>query len=160
MIWGAGGPAALMRLLSPRAAAAPQAPAGIDAGFAALLDKARDGQIHSGRDVTIAHNAGIELSHDQLQRLAAAADQAEAHGATRALVLIDGLALRIDVTMREVTGAVDLDTAGVFTDIDAVVRAPGTGTDKADIEVPSPGTGQVLPNASLLKALSGKEEER
>lgn len=143
------------------------APTG-DVDFASLLEKARTGEIHSGRQVTIGSRANVELTQDQLLRLSAAADLAEAQGATRALVLLDGQALRIDVSMREVTEAVNLAKPGVLTNIDAVVTVPGQegggdegrGSAGAAI-VPPPGGGRPWSNASLLKALddNGKRQE-
>jgi hypothetical protein len=128
------------------------------ADFASLLEKARTGEVSSGRGVEIARGAGVVLSPEQLAKIAVAADQAEANGATRALVMIDGLALRLDVTMREITGAVDMAAAGVLTDIDAVVNIPGDGRKPSVLPVPRSPAG--VGNASLLKVLAEGEGKR
>jgi hypothetical protein len=120
--------------------------------FASLLRQAREGEVSSGRPVTLARGAGVNLSADQLQRLAAAADRAEAEGATRALVMIDGQALRLDVTTREVTGAADLSRPGVMSGIDAVVTLPSI---EQPVPTPLPWAGPGLASPSLLKALAG-----
>jgi hypothetical protein len=110
--------------------------------------------------VTIDKTAPVRLTTDQLQRVALATDQAEAQGATRALVLIDGQALRLDVLDRRITGSADLSAAGVLTGLDAVVSVPGVGqTGAAPVGpsvLPLPRSGIVSP--SLLRALSGPGE--
>ena len=83
----------------------PPAPPGPDGpGFADLLAKARDGNLASGLPVTIAKGAGVELNAEQLSRVGAAADRAQAAGADRAVVLIDGAAVKLDVATRNITG--------------------------------------------------------
>lgn len=150
---------ALMSLLGVSGAArtpADASPARVEGGdFASLLQQARAGMISSGREVRIPPNAGVNLSADQLTRLAAAADRAEAEGATRALVLIDGMALRLDVTMREITGVADLSQAGVVTGVDAVISVPAPTTDTAP--TPLPWSGAALNNPSLLKSLAQRD---
>lgn len=156
--------AGLLRLLGGAAMprrSEPSAPARADEpDFAGMLASARAGEIHSGREVTIAMRANVTLSPEQLQRLAGAADYAEAQGATRALVLIDGQALRLDITMREVTEAVDLSRPGVLTGLDAVVSLPSAaGAADGPTMLPHPGKGRAWSNASLLKALAGDKPE-
>lgn len=124
--------------------------------FADLLARARSGAVSSGLPVSIAPGAGIELTDDQLTRLSAAADRAEAAGATRALVLIDGMTLRLDVGVRSITGVADIGASGVLTGIDAVLRAPPSGAAGAAALVP-PGAGRgggAAQNASLLRTLA------
>lgn len=127
--------------------------------FADLLATARSGTVSSGLPVSIAPGAGIELTEDQLMRLGAAADRAEAAGATRALVLIDGMSLRLDVGVRSITGTADMGASGVLTGIDAVLRAPpsGAGADPAPAVAP-PGVGRAAQNASLLRTLAGRPD--
>jgi hypothetical protein len=123
------------------------------ADFAAMLGKAKAGEISSGRAVTIGRGVDVRLSSEQLDRIAAAADRAESQGATSALVLIDGQALKLDVTMREVTGKADIAGGGVLTGVDAVVSVhSGGGKDAA--ATPLPGAGAGWGNASLLETLS------
>jgi hypothetical protein len=68
--------------------------------FASLMQSVQAGTFSSGAPVGVASNSGIELSSRQLQRLAEAADRATASGANRAVVLIDGMALKLDVNQR------------------------------------------------------------
>jgi hypothetical protein len=134
--------------LAPVAAGSPSASGTLD--FATLLSQARAGQIASGREVTIARNVGVNLTDDQVKRLSVAADLAESQGATRALVHIDGMTLKLDVSMREVTGAVNLKASNVLTGIDAVIDVPGDAKDKAHI----PALPASLDNSSLLSILA------
>jgi hypothetical protein len=137
-----------------RAGATPPGMGGID--FAALLQQAQKGELSSGLPVTPARGVEVELTPDQLQRVAAATDRAEAQGATRALVLIDGIALKVDVSVRQVLGKVDVSSGQVLTGIDAIVTAPVTGpasaSEGAPLPLPRAGAAQMHP--SLLKALS------
>jgi hypothetical protein len=150
----------LMRLMSggpARAGAAPAGGAGAGAtDFAAMLRRAREGELSSGREVTVARTARVDLTPEQLRAISAAADRAEAQGATRALVMIDGQTVRLNITDRQVTGAVDLKSPAVLTGIDAVISIPGEagraqpGGDPARV-LPLPGRG--IGSPSLLKAL-------
>lgn len=72
--------------------------------------------------VDIGKGVELELTDEQLKRLADAVDRAEAEGSTTAAVMIDGMALEVDVTMRTVRGVIDQDQ-GISTQIDAVVYA-------------------------------------
>ncbi len=163
------GPLALLRLLSGGIGAAIRAGSGAPAGapaetdFAALLEKAGKGEVESGLSVTVDEGAGVKLTDDQLARLAVAADRAEAQGATRALVLIDGMALRLDVGMRQVTGAADLKGNTPLTGIDAVISVPGTeaspvgpatDADSRPPALPLPRADAGSLNRSLLEVLS------
>ena len=127
------------------------------ADFGTLLQKARAGGLARGREGTLARGCGVSLTDEQLKQLSLAADRAEAQGATRALVMIDGKAIKLDVAMREVTGAADLAAGGVLTGVDAVITMPGAAgraRPGAEPEVlPLPGRTQVR-NPSLLSLLS------
>jgi hypothetical protein len=150
----------LLKLLSP---AAP-GPAGLPpervegADFATLLTQARAGEVASGLPVKNAAR-GLELSEDQLRRLALAADRAEAQGATRALVLIDGLTLKLDITMREITGSADLKSGNILTGIDAVINMQSPGAEPPQV-LPLPRNSAGLGNASLLKLLAEQERQQ
>lgn len=106
--------------------AAERAPAGAP-DFAALLRGAREGTAETGAPVRVADDVGIRLSETQLARLASAADRALAEGANRAIVVLDGMALTLDVHQRLVTGieplAGDPERARVIAGADAVVVA-------------------------------------
>ncbi len=144
----------LLRLLSTQATpgiapGSPSAPTG-SLDFAKMLEQARAGHLASGRAVTIAQGANLQLSDDQIKRISAAADIAEAQGATRALVMIDGMAIKLDVSMRQITGAVDMKSQGVLTGIDAVVQVPDV-TGAAGAPGPAPKS---IDNSTLLNILS------
>lgn len=146
----------LLRLLS--AQATPGVAPGMGAGasgatgaldFAKFLSQAKAGQIGSGREVSIAKGCGVKLSDDQIKRISAAADLAESQGATRALVMIDGTAIKLDVSMRQVTGTVDLKAQGVLTGIDAVIQVPDVGG-----AIHAGAAARPIDNSTLLNFLS------
>lgn len=129
--------------------------------FAQTLTQARQGTLESGVPVRVASGAGVELSDGQLARLAQAADRAEAAGATRALVLIDGMALRLEVGTRTISGRAELPGAGigVIAGVDAVVSVPAEKVDAATRRgtPPAPVSPAVLP-PSLAKALQSRSD--
>ncbi|MBK7405773.1 MAG: hypothetical protein IPJ41_14425 [Phycisphaerales bacterium] len=121
------------------------------ASFADLLDQARAGQLETGLPVSIADGAGVSLTGEQLGRLAGAVDRAHAEGATRIVVLMDGLSLDVDVLGRSVLGTADLPDGKVLTGIDGVMRLGDAGTPTPSV-LPLPSG---LPQASVLKLLEG-----
>jgi len=125
--------------------------------FQSLLAKAKSGTISSGLPVTVSPEAGIELTDEQLGRVAAAADLAQASGASRALVLIDGKAVKLDVGVRTVTGVADMESGKPITGIDAVVNAPGVLSQSPSL-VTLPAGASTSRNVSLLKALGARED--
>ncbi|MCB9846178.1 MAG: hypothetical protein H6811_09360 [Phycisphaeraceae bacterium] len=114
-------------------------------GFSHVLELARSGGASTGRAVRAAPGLVVDLTDEQWGRLAEAADRAEAAGARRALVSIDGQLLRLDVAKREVTERVEALHADVVAGIDAFVTADSPG------ESPSIGDSAV----ALLRALAG-----
>lgn len=113
----------------------PQTAPGGPSDFSSMLDLARAGELPTGLPVTIARGAGVELSEDQLARLAQAADRAESAGAVRALALIDGRAVELDVATRQVIREHSLADARVVTGIDSVIDLgghAGTGAAESD----------------------------
>jgi hypothetical protein len=139
------------RAPKPQPAAPP-----LGAEFAALLQQARRGDLSSDLPVSISKNAQVKLTPEQLGRVAAATDRAEAQGGTRALVLIDGVALKVDVAARQVLEQVDLSSGLALTGIDAFVTAPaGPEGGRPDPQaVPLPGASSASMNASLLRNLA------
>jgi len=93
------------------------------ADFGVLLEQARNGQVESGAPVRVPQHLGLQLDQSQNERLMKAMDQADVQGAGRALVLMDGMALTMDVGTRTVTGVVDAKSPGVLDGIDTVVVA-------------------------------------
>jgi hypothetical protein len=89
--------------------------------FADLLRKAQSGELASSRPVSIAKDAGVKLTEDQLAQISLAADKAEVAGIRSALVVIEGQAITLDVANRLVTGPADLD-AGVIGGVDGFIN--------------------------------------
>lgn len=98
--------------------------------FASLLEQARSGKVDSGVPLRIPSQLGLNLNASQVERLMKAADQAEAQGAGRALVMMDGMGITLDVATRTVTGTVDASHPGVLEGIDAVVVAAADPASK------------------------------
>lgn len=162
-------PAHLLRRLGsgvrPDGAAPPAGPAPVEsAGFADLLRRARSGELTSKLPVEIDPGAGVTLTDDQLTRVAAAADQAEAAGVRTALLTIDGQRLLLDVHSRRITGPAPADSA-VLPGIDGVVdagdlRRAGPADPAQASPAPavparvSPPAGTPAQNASLLDLLA------
>ena len=131
---------------------APVAPAGgVQAGeFADLLRRARDGTLSSNRPVTIADDAGLQLTEDQLARLALAADRAEAAGLRKVLVTIDDRRVILDVTQRAVLSAASAQ-GGVIEGIDGVMDLAGLLAPSPDKAAPlGPPTAMESPAVARL----------
>ena len=144
---------------SARAVASPAAGAS-QAAFADLLKQARDGTLSSAAPVSVAGDANVTCSDDQLARLSLGADKLEAAGVRTAMVSIDGQKLILDVHARSVVGAANAEN-GVVAGIDGVMdlgdfraggqtaaAAPGTGATTA---LPPSSLAQ---NQSLMKLLA------
>ena len=116
--------------------------------FEAMLKRVKSEGFHSGLGVAIAPEAGVQLSDDQLQRIAAAADVAQAHGVNRALVTIDGMNLLLDVGVRSITGKVDIQPGVPVTGVDAVMHVPDSTASVRSAGAASAAGG--APNAALL----------
>jgi flagellar operon protein len=106
----AGGPAA-----RPTAASA-------NAGFAQELDQARQVRFSAHARRRLA-SRNLHLSDSQLAGIARATDQAAAKGARDSLLLMDDLALVVNVPNRTVVTAMDPTRMqnGIVTNIDATV---------------------------------------
>ncbi len=127
--------------------------------FAELLSKAQRGEITSGAPVKIAKGLQLKLSDEQVGRLSVAADKAEAQGANRALVVMDGQTLQMDVASRTITGAVDTSAPGVIAGVDAIVVAPPPAASNASIVKPPSANAAALANPSLLKSLGTPQNQ-
>lgn len=99
--------------------------------FKDMLAQAGSGAIHSDLPVKVAEGSGVSLTQEQLSRLQSAADAADAAGAHKALVLIDGVALEMDVQSRTIVSKIDPSAAGVRAGFDAVLTVPGEGSSAA-----------------------------
>lgn len=111
--------------------------------FASLLAREASGSLASGRPVSVREGSGLELSEQQLSRIGAALDRAEAAGAQRAVVLVDGQALRVDVGVRQIVERVDLQSISVLPGIDAIVQA---GDQRS---APGAGAGNLLGTTAM-----------
>ncbi|MBL0922704.1 MAG: hypothetical protein IBJ10_11340, partial [Phycisphaerales bacterium] len=82
--------------------------------FDHLLDAARRGELRSGRELTVSRTLDYAPDEALLARLAQAADAAEAAGARRALALVGGEGLTIDLGTRTIEGRASLASAGLI----------------------------------------------
>jgi hypothetical protein len=126
----------------------PQAPLE-QRSFDELLSLVSTGSVHSGRPIAIADAAPLkdELDDDQKARLASAADTAEAAGARRAVMLIDGRGLVIDVAGRMIETELGAKQNRALTNVDAAVYVAARDEEiGAAGRTPLPGAG-VLPSA-------------
>ena len=146
-------PLGLIQMLGSAAASAlrPQGNAPAEGvSFEEMLELARSGEMSSGEGVSIDPTVDLELSADQASRLSAAADRAMAAGATDVIVMLDGMALRLDVQNRQITERVNLEDQGELMGVDGIMSA--TPVSGGSGQVTGPGT--LAMNASLLNALS------
>lgn len=118
------------------------------ATFQQMLEQANG--VSSGLPIRIARGAGVDLSASQLARLSSAADRAEAAGASQALVTIDGMVLRMDVSQRTITGKADMSATRVLNGVDAVVTVAADAGEVPGAPLPVQAGSM---NASLLKIL-------
>ncbi|MGH7243680.1 MAG: hypothetical protein ACREJD_09715 [Phycisphaerales bacterium] len=121
--------------------------------FAELLAGTASGKLASGRGVNVLADSGVNLSSDQLARVGNAMDQAEAAGAQHALVMIDGMALKVDVGVRQVVAQVDPNKNAVMSGIDTVIQAGDHTASAQKLTMPSAGF-----HPSLAKILGGDSE--
>jgi hypothetical protein len=124
------------------------------AAFADLLGKAKAGAVASGLPVEIDRALGLSLTEAQMTRLSQAADRAESAGIQRAMIMIDGMALLMDVKTRTVTGNANL-AAGPVPGIDGVVSAGSGGDEPAQVlPVPAGASSNASLSALLAKLRS------
>jgi hypothetical protein len=123
------------------------------AGFADLLAAAKSGGVQTGLNISIAPGAGVTLTPEQLARLSAAADRAQAQGVHEAMVMIDGQALKLDVFTRTITGKADLENGNVLSGFDGLMVIPPADQPAPAATVPPPSAPPA--NASLQKLLAG-----
>ncbi len=127
--------------------------------FDQLMAQAARGEMESGRTTRLAFEPGEELDEQQIQRLSAAADRAEAAGARRALMMMDGRGFIMDVDQRTLTAELSFDSA-INVGVDAAVFVP-TGDERASTIVGPPGPNlPPLAVARQIDAAHGTETER
>jgi flagellar operon protein len=116
------GPASIPRPAGPPAAApaAPGAPR-----FDDLLQRANSRFTLSGHAQKRLDHRALDLDAPKLQRLDAAIDRAASKGARSTVVVLDNLAVIVDIPGRTVVTALDTTRGkeNVFTNIDSVVIA-------------------------------------
>lgn len=132
--------------------ASPPAPEG---EFSWLLDQARRGELTTDLPVRVPIGLTPAVDDRVRRELSVAADMAESEGITRAVVLVDDRAFRVDVRTRTVIDAPDAQIAAVG-DIDGLVIRP---TDPAATQAippapPATGPARLVRNASLIDALA------
>ncbi len=118
--------------------------------FDELLALAQQGSVRSGRAVHWGGGAdpASPIDEQQLTRLSAAADVAEAAGARRALMLIDGRGVVLDVANRTLVAELADDDAARAVKVDAAVNVPDPDHD-------SEGPPATPPSPGLTRQLSG-----
>lgn len=170
-------PADLLRRLASGVRPGADAPASSGAapiestGFSELLRAARAGELRSERPLSLAKGAEGKLSENQLERLAVAADAAEASGSRRLLAVIDGNAVTIDIDSRTVHSVTADYTSKVLSDVDSVVFLPsdpaaslkslfGGDAERAN-QSSHPGAPRLpIRNTSVASFLASLEEPR
>lgn len=123
--------------------------------FDQLLALANKGAVHSGRQIEMGFDAQPPLEPSQLERLAAAADMAEAAGAKRVTMLIDGRGFILDVPSRTLTAELAGGAAASVYSVDAAVFV-GSDDEPAESSLLPPGNG-LLPHSVLKQLLSTSE---
>ncbi|HMN42375.1 MAG TPA: hypothetical protein PKE29_16150 [Phycisphaerales bacterium] len=143
-------------------AAGPPATGATQAAFADLLRQARDGTLASTAPVTVAGDAEVSCTDEQLARLSLGADKLEAAGVRTAMVSIDGQRLILDVHARSIVGAASAEN-GVIAGIDGAMdlgdfrtgEPVGVQTAGATTARPPAGLAQNQSLVRLLADLSG-----
>lgn len=120
--------------------------------FDQLLTQASRGGIVSGRQVEVGCDMHPPLDASQLERLTSAADQAEASGSKRALMLIDGRAVVLDVSSRTIEAEVSSQSAASMYSVDSAIRV-ASDSDSDSTPLKYPGSG-VLPSSITKQFLN------
>ncbi len=125
--------------------------------FDELLTLAAKGSLSSGRQVQSGFDPARELSPSELARLSKAADLAEASGARRALLLMEGRGLVLDVASRLLTAELSDDPSAPIANVDAAIYVPDPENADGDEALKPPGSGLVHPAvAKHLDAARGR----
>jgi hypothetical protein len=107
--------------------------------FDELLALASQGLVDSGRSVSVDYAAAEALTGDELSRLSAAADVAEAAGARKALLLMDGRGLVLDVPTRTLSAELSADESSRVTGLDTAVYVGNEAVESAPAPLKPPG---------------------
>ena len=154
--------AQLLRQLEPvvrpsftPSSAAPARPGLADQSFDELLALASRGEIESGRQVQVTFEPNETLDDQQISRLSAAADLAEASGARRAMTLIDGRGFVLDVAQRTLTAELSAGAGSRFVhELDAAIYVPSD--DEQETEPLGPPAPHMPPLAVARQIASAQ----
>lgn len=113
--------------------------------FGELLALAKSGGIESGRDIQLSFDAQPPLEPAQLERLAQAADRAEASGAQQALMMIDGRTFVLDVENRTLTAELSHASPVQAVNIDTVLFVESADSPHGAMSLPPPSAGVMNP---------------
>lgn len=141
--------------IRPGAPAAPAAPLELfeSRAFDELLAQAVNGTLRSGRTVACECDLQPPLDAAQLERLADAADSAEAQGVRRALMMIDGRGLEIDIATRAVISELTPTSGARPLRIDAALIVPRVSQPSGDARIGNAGrTGSPFAGINDLTA--------
>jgi hypothetical protein len=128
---------------APPALGSPKNAASIEGqSFDQLFALASKGALNSGRQIQLQYEPTPPLSASQLERLAAAADQAEAAGAKTALMMLDGRGFVIDVQRRTLIGELS-SNGSILNGIESAMFVGGT--DEALFKEPLGPPAAVVP---------------
>jgi len=116
--------------------------------FEQLLSMASRGQVSSGRQIDTALELNPPLDPAQMERLASAADQAEAAGSKRALMMIDGRSVVLDVQSRTIVAELNADTTQPITGIDAAMYVGSEDDALLDAQYRGPNNFVVASNVA------------
>ena len=136
----------IVRPIFTPSSAGPVRPGLADQSFDELLTLAARGAIESGRRVQMTFEPKETLDDQQIARLSAAADLAEASGARRAMTLIDGRGFVLDVEQRTLTAELSAGAGSRFVhELDAAIYVPGA--DEHEAELLGPPAARMPPPA-------------
>lgn len=119
--------------------------------FEQLLAAAAAGTVSSERAIEVGFDVSPPLDATQLERMAAAADQAQAAGAERAVMLIDGRAFVLDVESRTLVSEMTGGSAERLAVIDTAIIVP----DENEL-----GSQILGPPSSLPPPIVGRSDHR
>ncbi|MHC4766074.1 MAG: hypothetical protein ACYTF2_13305 [Planctomycetota bacterium] len=107
--------------------------------FEALLAQASHGLVESGRSVSVEYAAAEPLTGEELSRLSTAADRAEAAGARKALLLMDGRGFVLDVAARTLSAELSAGASSPVTGLDTAMFVAGDGAESVPVPLRPPG---------------------
>ena len=112
------------RAIPNEAAASPQAPSAFQGNFKTALDQAlhRQQPVHFSKHAHMRLNARqLQLTVEQMSRIEEGVNKANAKGIRDSLVLIDDVALVVNVQSKTVITALGREQENIFSNIDGAV---------------------------------------